>query len=264
MGSLLFDGVNDDVGWASATDLDNLDPFTYWGWFYPLDVSAVIQAAWGKSNTSGGGMILYANASTGTAGQSRIRVAFATSPLSYVSAANFVVQDEWNFLVWQMDTGRAANDRANLYRGDLDTIPTSSAPTTQDNSGARTSDAAETLFVGKRNNNDQFDGRIDLCGCIGSYLSAGQIRRLWGKSRPQAKPLLVSRLGYYGTGSQVDWSGNQRVGTLTGPVFAPGCPRPVSRRLGGWPGAFTTAGAPPAAPPAMVSSHGPMLGFLGA
>ena len=88
-------------------------------------------------------------------------------------------------------------------------------------------------------------------------LALAEIQRQQFRPHPLASTLVFCMLGYAGTGTQPDWSGNGNNGTVTGATVADHVPLGAFG-FQGWPGAFTAA-AVVATPYQPWMQRGPIL-----
>jgi hypothetical protein len=143
----------------------------------------------------------------------------ATTPLQ-VTTDNppGVASGAWAFIASSWNTAGANGDQ-HLYSGSLSLVvaEVGSYVTRVVGSGALQENPAEPGILGNRGaGSRQFDGNIATVLIFSHQLSLGEIRA------QQFHPHLVSgcvgfwHLGYAGTGTQPDWSGNGNHGTVTG------------------------------------------------
>jgi hypothetical protein len=220
--ALRFDGANThkvDVG--SGASIDDLAAGTILAWFR-LD-------AFPPANTS----MIYTKESSGLgigwqiqtdsivrlfitrgAGASEIGVRVA-SPTGIAGAA-------WGFMATTWDGALTDTDQ-HFYSGDLSTIAVEAGSYNVQlvGAGALDSVAAASGVVGNRAaNSRQFDGLIGWIGIWNRQLSLGEVRAQQFRPHKTSGCVLFVHLGYAGTGTQPDWSGNGNNGTVTGATVA--------------------------------------------
>lgn len=99
-------------------------------------------------------------------------------------------------------------------------------------------------FAGGASSTVSYQGRIAFFQFMEERLTLGQIQALQHKSRVVANTKILMHLGFNGTGTQPDWSGNGNSGSVNGATV--GSHVPLGNPFGadsGWMGAFTAAAA---------------------
>ena len=238
--SLSFTGATDRVAFGSAADIDNLNAGTYIAWCYLTSLS-VFALMWDKAHR-------YMYLDNGT-GRINLEIERATTlETAWATQANFAALgiNKWCFFAATWNSTGANGDHR-LYVGDAATpaAEPSAYGLQQLGTGAVTSDAATNLTFGNAAaGGSPMTGRGGVVMLYNSALATGAIRSLQYQPQARSGCLLYSRLGFNGTGTQADWSGNVRNGTVTAatlhnsaPPIAWGTNRP------GWRGAFTAAAA---------------------
>lgn len=215
--SLLFGGVNSDrVNCGSAAALDNLTVGTYAMWCYPTSlVSGNPLMTKGTLGVTGFNFRL-----NGTVGDIELRIA-RTVTTAFVSKNLPLVVNTWCFVAVAWNTG--VSPVAHLYGGNLTaTVSECTYSSSIDGSGSWDDSALDVLIGQNSSLTSAFNGRIGWTGIWNRALSLGDLRRLQDRtqtistSSDTASNLLNIHLGYNGTGTQPDWSGNGNNGTLTG------------------------------------------------
>ncbi len=230
--------LTDRVNIGSAAVIDNLNPFTWFMWlnantitasrvFACKGLSGTNQKLCGFSGGSGNVIVQVTRASVST------QYITNTTPLSSTGT--------WYCLAVTFDSGAAAGQVVNIYTGTL-TSPLTEATygTATDGSGGVSSDASSNFFWGNRSNFDlPFQGDIAIGMIFNRALSLGELKSLQWRPRMISGCVDFQILGYNGTGSQPDWSGNGNAGTVTGATqSATHVPLPPPFGMeGGWEGA---------------------------
>jgi hypothetical protein len=125
---------------------------------------------------------------------------------------------KWVFVAAVWDTGGADGDQK-FFVGDRDTPPAepSSYSLQRVGSGAVGDESSAIMkLCNNHNNNQAFPGDQATVAFEAVTLDAGQLARRWWFRRPGASKKGYWELGFNGTGTQPDWSGNGNAGTVTG------------------------------------------------
>lgn len=227
--SLLFGGAaSDRVNVGSGTVLDNVNQGTLIALAYPTGSG---NGRFYQKGVTGQGPLFFSyGASLEIA---RNRATTASDALSLVSNFSAHALNQWNWYAGVWNTGGANGDQK-LYVGTLTTpFAEPSAYGTQTvGSGAEGDNSAVDAIIGNNSNAAlAFPGRI---ACVIHYnvaLTLGQLRAVqFGDA------VLPGRVGYWelgwnGTGTQPDYSGNGNAGTVTGATVA--VHAPVRNPFGG-------------------------------
>jgi hypothetical protein len=132
----------------------------------------------------------------------------------------------WYFLAASYNSAAAAGERFNLYQGTLSAIVAEeSYNTTNDGSGAVNDDSGGDLIIGNSSvGNDSFPCDIAFFAHYDTNLSQVQIRmqqfNIWYPVVAHSNCKIFCNYGFYGTGTQADWSGNGNSGAVTGATVA--------------------------------------------
>ena len=107
-----------------------------------------------------------------------------------------------------------------IYRGTPTSAIIDVTDSSQDGSGAQTSDASNDMWIWN-NEETNFDdvsvnGRVSRVMVFNADLSLGDIRLQQWNPHNTSNCVLWVEYGYNGVGTQIDLSGNQNDGTLTG------------------------------------------------
>jgi hypothetical protein len=216
--ALLFDAAAERVDVGSDASLDNLDPFTWVAWIYPIGLAGtngIIVKGDGASDFKR--LISRADDSV------RMIVSCTGVDTDYRSNAAFLTANTWQLLAATYDFGGGAANQAHIYRGTLtSTVVETAYALQQDGTIGVTDDSGGNLYIG---NNSFFDGDFDgiiACAMVfDSVLTLAQLRSLQFRFVPQfAGCQGFWHFGFNGTGNQADWSTNTNTGTVTGPTVA--------------------------------------------
>jgi len=145
----------------------------------------------------------------------------ATAPTGgTANAASFAsyALNSWLFLVATFDTAGANGDQK-LLIGNLTTPPTEPSAYTAQQVGSGTPGETVSPFTFGNNANSTtrvFIGDIAAVSFFNRVLTANEIYQVWRFNAPLSGRIVQSHYGLLGTGTQPDWSGNGRTGTVTG------------------------------------------------
>lgn len=226
MPSLVFGAATSNrVDCGSAAVLDNNTTQTNILWVYPTTLNDFRQFI---SKYRGSTSVGWFFSLSGSGGNIWTYWERATTDLSFISSNTpLATLNKWYFVAATLDQG--AND-AKMYVGDLTTAPVEvTYGTSQAGSGAYGSDAARALFIGNVDATTpaaSFQGRIAVAGHWNRVMTLAEIQTHWWRpycSNTNGCELFV-QLGWAGTGSQGDLSGNANSCTVTGATVADHAP----------------------------------------
>jgi len=218
------DGVAARVDLGSGSDIDspNLPVLTCMIWFYPTVVAtSPTQVLWGKNTTSFVDGFHCTINQASISGNIQIQRKGA-SDTRFQAVTGTVIQDQWNFVAGvyhAIDT----NPGGAIYKGSLTAAATEPSYAVQNSAVTSfNNDSAVPLYIGNTNANTalEFRGDIAAFAIIDRDLTLAEVVD-W-QFRPRVIPgtLGYYRLGANGTGTQPDWSGNGRGGTVTGATLS--------------------------------------------
>ena len=208
------DNVNIGSG-GSPRSMDNLTAFTVISWVYLTQDSVA------------GGLDLWAKGTfaaqdrrTGAFGFSptnhiSIQVDRATTDANAVSAANPLSLNTWTCVGWTYDE----SDGPRIFVG---TLTSEMAEVTYDTgsptvgSGASAGDSGIAMVIGSGTSNRAPGGRIAVFSMHNTRWTLAQIQAFQFDPRVLEDSVAFLHLGFNGTGTQPDWSGNGHAGTVTG------------------------------------------------
>lgn len=230
--------TTDSVDVASDVSIEDLDPYTWWGWFFPT-------AFTNTRRFLGRGDELHRLSVQGTDNiRYRRNRASNTTNTVYETNDSPLSLNVWHFVAASFNSGASAGNIAHIYVGTLTTLAVESAYGTQtDGAGTPDTDVGSIWIVGNKGNKAKsFEGDIAIAGLIDRELTLGQIQDLQFRPRAVKDTKIFIHLGHNGTGTQPDWSGNGNSGTVSGPTAADHVPLgpPFGFDLG-WEGNFAAA-----------------------
>ena len=240
--SLLFSESSTNlVNFGSAAALDNLARGTFLGWFYPTTVANAFRTFAGKAGSNQ--IALHRRGIAGGGSMLRMYVTRATTEQNATSATATLTANAWQFLAGTWDV---TDGGPKVYRGTLAALVSDVTDTSADGSGAKGDDSAVAVHVGTTPGASESPGmRCAMFQMHNTDLLLAQLIEQQFFPHPLASTLIYCQLGYAGTGTQPDWSGNGNNGTVTGATVTPDhVPmRPIFHAGRAWSGAFTAAAA---------------------
>jgi hypothetical protein len=183
-------------------------------WVYPTTLTT-FRTYWDKSYGSISKRLHIPGTSS-----AELRFQFYRNSISQAYRTNNagITINKWWFIAVTFNVANAAGELVNIYRGDLLTLATECTyDSTSDGSGTLNDDSSATVMIGNDASLiDAFQGRIGICKVFSSELTLAQIRQQQLSLRPLDNCLSYHILGIDGTGTQRDFSGKQKTGTVTG------------------------------------------------
>lgn len=227
--SLLFGGASSDrVNCGSGASLDDILVGTILAWVYPTNVNMGGKYILAKPFETGatGGLSFQIGVSFN--GDLLIKRRKTSGNLLCNSSTGYVTTNTWQFLGGTWNNSGTSTDQ-HLYRGLLTTNVTecsSYAPGSPNvGGGTNISDASKDLYIGNGSADaatwsNSFVGSIAWVGMWNRQLSLAEILTQQYRPRKTSGCVLFMHLGFNGTGSQIDLSGNGNNGTVTGATLA--------------------------------------------
>lgn len=218
MALLFSDASTDRVDIGSNASLDNLATGTMIAWCFPVTPGGADVIS-GKAPAGFGAYREFAIASA------NLRLSFilnrATTDLNAFSGNNVITAGQWNYYGCVWDVGGANGDQK-LFVGDLTTIVAEIGSYTIQTvgAGAQSDDSGSSQGIGnyveEAGSNFSFEGDIAFFAIWNRVLTLGELRAQ--QFRPHVTNGCVGfyHLGFNGTGTQADWSGNGNSGSVTG------------------------------------------------
>lgn len=214
--ALLFSATTDVVNCGSDASFTGLDPWTVLMW---VKVTTLTNNRYFWSKGAGGSnnrrsVCLL----SGTSGDIGVVLDRATTDLNYTSSNTPFSSSSWKFLAVTFHSTNSSNNLVHIYVGSLSTLATEVTYVVRiDGSGAFASDSGESWRVGNlKAESGAIQGTIAYTQVISDELSLAQIRALQFRPRVIPNTKLFLNLGFNGTGTQTDLSGNGNNGTVTG------------------------------------------------
>lgn len=233
--ALDFTGASDKVNYGSASVLDDIaaNDGTMMLWLYPDASPPAADGTFVRKSLTG------FTFNPDTAGTIQLSITRATTNLrAQATLANLSTYgaSKWCCIACTWDTDIVAANLPKLFHGDLTTPMAEAAAYSaqQVGTGTVTDTSGLDFLVGNSSaNNRVFDGKIALVAAWNRRLSLEELIAQQWRFRPTGPSdcVLFSPIGYNGTGTQPDWSGNGNAGTVTGTAVADHVPL-LFRRYG--------------------------------
>jgi hypothetical protein len=127
------------------------------------------------------------------------------------------VQNTWNYVGFTFDIAGSANEVIQIYKGNLTTVAAEiSYAYRTDGSGTLNSDAAANFSIGNASGyGAAWPGTIAWFAHWNRVLTLAEVVEQQFNPHVTSGCVLFMHLGYNGTGTQPDWSGNGNNGTVT-------------------------------------------------
>lgn len=215
MSLILGANTSDRDSCGSAAGLDGLTAFTVMLWVY-ITTRTDLRILVSKIN---GGTLGWVWRLQSTSGNSQFLWIRATQNLSYINTGTPFALNTWVCAAATLDQGGTASALVKMYFGGLTTTlaAASGYSVTQDGSGAYTSADAQNLVCG---NSDGAVAALQGSEAVAMHwnrvLSLGELKQQQFRPHKTSGCILLSHLGYGGTGTQPDYSGSGNNGTVTG------------------------------------------------
>lgn len=214
--ALLFSSATHTVN--VGTGIGSLADLTYWAWINPTAVD-VSYGLFGKGTSGGGNRRTFEVRDTVTDDALFGLVDCAVTDAVSESAAGTVVSGVDQFVMMTYDG--SATKTVRIYHGTRATAPSEVSyaigPTA--GSGAEGDNSGASQFIGSFGSGSSggTDKHMSNCGIVNRVVTASERLELWSGTRFFVPGTLgLYTLGFPGTGSQRDWSGNGNHGTVTG------------------------------------------------
>jgi hypothetical protein len=221
--SLLSNGSTQKTNCGSGSSTANLGIGTAKFWIYPTVISANdFGRVWQRGLFASGFHYVIINDSV--AGDIGMTYHRSTLVQQVNTNANELVLNTWNFVAVTWDAVNTVDTDQKVYVGNLTTpaAEVGSYAVQQSGSGSHTSNAGTDFIIGnKSNNNAPTNARIANLRMWNRILTAGEILTQQKNRGPIGiGSALNMELGWNGTGTQPDWSGNGNNGTVSGMTVA--------------------------------------------
>jgi len=213
--SLLFDATTEQVDFGTLGSWSPTKSSFLW-WEYPNSLSNDNNMIFSKG-PNGERLDIRIK------GDGDIQVFWGRATTDLVWRANSgLTINNWWFCAVTIDQGGAVNDMVRIYSGDLNTLATQNTDvTTTEGSGTFQDISTDIMRVGRFLGGLGANARIAVVAVFDEdLLTLGEIQSWQFNPRMMPNAILFSHLGYNGTGTQADWSGNSNNGTVTGATVA--------------------------------------------
>lgn len=208
-----------DVG--SGASLDNITAGTFAAWVYITSLpGGGEQGFFGKG--AAGARFQWAFDVDSLQMERARSTSICRCRVTYANFTNFAAA-KWCFIACQWDESGAASAQK-LFCGDLSTAP--AEVTTYDNqqvgSGTHDDSASNLVLMRTQDSptNSAMNGRMAWAGMFNRVLTTAELRGLWMRSTSVLSGTAGWwELGWPGTGTQQDLSGNGNHGTVTGATW---------------------------------------------
>ena len=146
-GALVFGAAaSDRVSIAAAAAINDLDPFTYIGWFNPSSLGTNRQLV-DKAAAGNVGKVFGADGTDSS--KLQFRVSRATTATNYSSATGVVVINTWQLFALVFDSTLGAGLKCKFYKGTLSApAALQTATVAAEGAGTLTSEATSPLLIG--------------------------------------------------------------------------------------------------------------------
>jgi len=241
--ALTFGGATTDrVNCGSGATLDSLNPLTVLAWVYPTTLTALREVASKRGAAAQDWVFRVADATDELTGF----YSMSTGSFLYDTTDANITTNKWWLVAMSVNPANGAGDRVRVYVGDLATAARQCAVSAVVDTGSGThDDAANNLLIGNWDGLDNaWQGRIACAAVFGAELTLAQVRSWQFHPRKMSGCVGLWHLGFNGTGTQPDLSGNFNAGTVTGASVGAHVPlRPLFGAAPGWRGAYTAPAA---------------------
>ena len=217
-GALNFNATTAEVDFGSAASLDDLGPSTWMFIYRPTTVDTTFRYLWRKFISGSGTNINHHDSDL------EFSRGYSTTNMVTFSTGDVISANNW-YVTFFVDGGAAVAPR--IYHAQLGTALAEVSYGTQTTPvGALTTDAAASALVGFRNSTNRFIGDIAVVAVWEEVLSLDQCKQQYWRAFPTANSRLLTHLGFNGTGTQPDWSGNLNTGAVTAATVTDHAPLP--------------------------------------
>ncbi|KKL73893.1 hypothetical protein LCGC14_2070350 [marine sediment metagenome] len=202
--------------------------------YRPTTLDATFRYLWRKNVGPGGTNINHHDSDL------EFTRGYSTTNMAAFSTGDIISAGNW-YITFFVDGGVGVAPR--IYHAQLGNTLTEPSYAQQDTPvGTLGTDASASALVGFRDSTRRFIGDIAVVSVWEEVLSLGQCKAQYYRVALTANFRLYCHLGYAGTGTQPDWSGNFNSGAVTGATVAPHVSLGPSFGFDSdWQGAFTAA-----------------------
>lgn len=215
--ALTFGGATTDVVTVAAhASINTLAARTVLAWLFPTSLAST--KGFGGKGSAGGNM----QCAVRTTGDVDFAISRSGGLANYRTATGLITANTWYCIGLTYDAG--ATPSMHIYTGSL-TAVLAEAPSytiSTNGSGGTNSDASSGLLWGNIHSlNIALVGRIAIVAYFNRVLSLGEMIRWQFKPQMMSGCVNLLQVGYNGTGTQPDLSGNANSGTVTGATLTP-------------------------------------------
>ena len=216
--ALNFNGTTHQVDFGSAGSLDDLGPCTFMFIYRPTTVDTTFRYLWRKNVGPGGTSINHHDSDL-----EFIR-GYSTTNMIAFSTGDIISAGNW-YITFFVDGGVGVAPR--IYHAQLGNTLTEPSYAQQDTPvGTLGTDASASALVGLRDSTRRFIGDIAVVSVWEEVLSLDQCKQQYWRAFTTANSRLLTHLGFNGTGTQADWSGNLNTGAVTAATVTDHAPLP--------------------------------------
>lgn len=250
--SLVFGGATSDrVSVSNTASIQSLNTRTVLMWT-KLTTATAGRVFWAK----GAGLTSRMLLDGGDPTILRVVIDQVTTDTDVDCVTGTLTTGVWYFLGFTFDV--AATPELKQYIGTLTaSVAEPSYAYQNDGSGGVVSDSASAMLIGNRDSNaNAIQGSIAWFGMWNRVLTVGEIKAQQYRPNVTSGCVEFMHLGFAGTGTQADWSGNGNAGTVTGATVAAHVPlrQPFGSKAG-WRGAYTAPAAAGSIVPILMSYY---------
>ena len=219
--SLTFGGATSDtVNCGTGSVFDNLTDFTVYAW---VTVTTATTNRCIVGNFRGAVDAGWEFSSSGTTGNLTLSQG-GTTYLTYITSSTPVGSlNTWFFVAASATFGTAGH----IYHGSLTTEVAEETYSTSTNGAGRNDDSARSVNIGNKDNAtpaNAWVGSIAVVGVVNRSLTLAELQSLQFHPRVISGTILFTWVGFNGTGTQPDLSGNGNNGTVTGTTVSDNAP----------------------------------------
>lgn len=216
--SLTFGGATTDRDEVAAAA--SINSLTTWSWAFWLMPTTLTNGRFIERKRNIGHRVVLSDA----LGNFATSVALSGGGTSFITTGTPLAVNKWSFIGATFDMANAGGGGTgtpyahHLYAGDLSTLVTEcSYGTTSAGTGTLIGDAGVNLAIGgQEGGGNAFQGLIAVAQFYNRVLTLGEYQQLQFRRTMLSGCVLYHELGYNGTSTQPDWSGNGNSGTVTG------------------------------------------------
>jgi hypothetical protein len=237
--ALTFGAVNSDaVNIGTGASISNLNPLSYIEWVYPTSVATSAGLLFMQKGRAASGGTRRAFSFAAAGNFLRLTVDRATTDTDYIASSLALTDNTWHCIAATFNSAASAGEVVNLYCGTLTAeMAETTYSTATDGSGAVGDDSGLAMKLGNDGaaaSTSAFKGRIAIAAIFNRVLTLGELQSWQFHPRVMSGCVGFWQLGYNGTSTQPDWSGNGNNGTVTGATLSDHVPlRGFRRRRSG-------------------------------